>query len=187
MATRLTRGRANAPSLALAFAMLVAGCGVGASNGSVATFPPESFGPSGATTTGAVLGTRAAVANALGAKSLQLGDPKVPFRPPEAPRFAAAPRAVYQVLLPSDPAHGFISVYEFADAAAAATAAAEQADYVGSGVGRVQFPPDSRFVIRQLGTTDIFYSWSPDNALDARTPDVQAALETIGTAVPIPR
>jgi hypothetical protein len=187
VAARLTRGRATAPSLAFALAVFAGGCGIGASNGSVATFPPQSFGPSGATTTGAVLETRAAIANALGAKSLQLGDPKVPFRPPEAPRFAAAPRAVYQVVLPNDPAHGFISVYEFPDAAAAATAAAEQANYVGSGVGRVQFPPDSRFVIRQVGTTVVFYSWSPDNSSDARTPDIQTALESIGTAIPIPR
>jgi hypothetical protein len=192
VAAGLTRTRRASVAVALAaFGALAAlvggGCGIGASNGSVATFPPESFGPSGATTTGAVLETRAAIATALGAKSLQLSDPKVPFRPPEAPRFAAAPRAVYQVQLPNDPAHGFISVYEFPDASAATTAATEQANYVGSGVGRVQFPPDSRFVIRQLGTTVIFYAWSPDNAPDPRAAEIQAALETIGTAVAIPR
>ena len=37
---------------------------------------------------------------------------------PSRPLLAAAPRAVYQVILPDDPTRGFIVVYEFPDAAA---------------------------------------------------------------------
>ena len=39
---------------------------------------------------------------------------------------AAAPRAVYQVILPKDPTKGFIVVYEFPDPDRAAAAATEQ-------------------------------------------------------------
>jgi hypothetical protein len=170
----------------IAIAIVAAGCGIGASTTGSASFPVESIGPSAATT-GAVTETRAAIVAALAAKSLQLADPKVPFRPPESPRLAAAPRAVYQVVLPADPSHGFISVYEFPDPAAAATAAQEQAAYVGSGPGRVQFPPDARFVVRQLGTTVVFFSWSPENSPDPRTADIQPLLETIGSAIAVPR
>jgi len=171
---------------ALWLALVVAGCGIGASGPGAATFPPESFGPSTGTTA-AVASTRAAIALALRPQGLALIDPRVPFRPAESPRFAAAPRAVFQVVLPDDPSHGFISVYEFPDPAAAAGAANEQAAYVASGPGQVQFPPDSRFVIRQLDTTVILFSWSPANSPDSRTAQIQPALETLGIPVAIPR
>ena len=41
-----------------------------------------------------------------------LTDSQAPVRPAEAPLLAAAPRAVYQVLLPKDPSHGFITYRE---------------------------------------------------------------------------
>jgi hypothetical protein len=166
-------------------AILAVGCGIGANATATASFAPPTVGPSTGTTA-AVSQTRAALAAALAAKSLQLGDPKVPFRPPESARLAVAPRAVYQVVLPADPGHGFVSVYEFPDAAAAATAGKEQADYVASGPGRVQFPLDARFVIRQLGTTIVFYAWSPGSSPGPRTADIQAALETLGTGIAVP-
>ena len=100
--------------------------------------------------------------------------------------FAAAPRAVYQVVLPDDPTHGFISVYLFADEAAAIAAGNEQAAYLASGPGRVQFQPDTRFVLRQLGPTVVFFAWSPANSPDRRTPEIQKVLETVGTGITIP-
>jgi hypothetical protein len=172
-------------AMAALVALVAVGCGIAANTTGTTSFT-QSVGPS-IGTTAAVTETRVALAAALAAKSLQLGDPKVPFRPPESARFAAAPRAVYQVVLPADPAHGFVSVYEFADAAAAATAGKEQADYLGSGPGRVQFPVDTRFVIRQLGTTIIVFAWSPENSPDPRTADIQPALETLGTPIAVPR
>jgi hypothetical protein len=171
---------------AASLAIVAAGCGIAANATGAASFAPPSVGPS-IGTTAAVTATRSALAAALAAKSLQLGDPKVPFRPPESALFAAAPRAVYQVVLPADPGHGFVSVYEFPNAAAAATAGTEQADYVASGPGGVQFPVDTRFVIRQMGTTIIFYAWSPPNSPDPRTADIQPALETLGTPIAVPR
>jgi hypothetical protein len=166
--------------------MLTAGCGIGASGATGPSLPVESVGPS-IGTTAAVAEARAAIVAALAGESLQLDDPKVPFRPPESLAFAAAPRGVYQVLLPDDPNHGFISVYEFPDAASAAAAGQEQAAYVGSGPGRVLFPIDTRFVVRQLGTTIVFYTWSPGSSSDPRAADIQPALETLGTGIAVPR
>jgi hypothetical protein len=187
VAAGLTRRTIAVAPLALAaVAVLTAGCGFGASGATGRSFPAESIGPSIATTA-AVAETRAAIATSLGTKGLQLDEPKVPFRPPESARLAVAARGVYQVLLPDDPNHGFISVYEFPDVSSAATAGQEEADYVGSGPGRVQFPVDTRFVIRQVGTTIVFYTWSPANSPDPRAADIQAALETLGTAIAVPR
>lgn len=185
MATGLIR-RATAVVVSFALAVVVAGCGSGASGATGASSPFESVRPTTGTTAAAAE-TRAAIAAALAARSLQLDDPKVPFRPPETVAFAAAPRAVYQVVLPEEHDHGFISVYEFPDAAAAASAGQEQAAYVGSGPGRVLFPLDTRFVIRQLGTTVVFYAWSPGSSADPRAADIQPALETLGSAIAVPR
>jgi hypothetical protein len=165
--------------------LLVAGCGTGPAIDRPATFPPTTFGP-GLATGAEVAATRAELARALGALSLQLTDAQVPVRPAESAPFAAAPRAVYQVVLPDDPTHGYISVYEFTDERTATAAANDQAAYLASGPGRVQFVPDTRFVLRQLGSTVVFYAWSPANSPDERTPDIQRVLETIGTGIPIP-
>lgn len=169
----------------LAAGLLAAGCGTGPAIDRPATFPPTTFGP-GQATGADVARTQAELARALGAASLQLTVPQVPHRPGEAAAFAAAPRAVFQVVLPDDPTHGFITVYQFADEAAAAAAGNEQAAYLASGPGRVQFPPDSHFVLRQVGPTVIFFAWSPANSPDERTPEIQGVLETIGTGIPIP-
>ena len=179
--------RAPRAALAATFlaGLLAAGCGTGPAVDRPATFPPTTFGP-GQATGADVARTQAEMARALGAASLQLTVPQVPHRPGEAPAFASAPRAVFQVVLPDDPTHGFISVYQFADEAAAAAAGNEQAAYLASGPGRVQFPPDSHFVLRQVGPTVIFFAWSPANSPDERTPEIQRVLETIGTSIPIP-
>lgn len=181
------RRRAWLPIAATLLVSLAAGgCGPPASGSTLPPLEPQSFGPSRGTTA-AVAQTRALIVAALGDRSLQLADPQVPFRPPESSLVAAAPRAVYQVVLPDDRNHGFISVYEFTDAAAAGVAGRQLADYLGSGPGRVQFPLDTRFVVRQVGTTIVFFTWSPASSTDARTADVQPALETLGTPIPVPR
>jgi hypothetical protein len=172
-------------AVSIVFAVILAGCGAGGPAGPPATFPPTTFG-AGDATGAEVAATRAELARALGTLSLQLDDPQVPHRPAESPSFAAAPRAVFQVVLPDDPAHGFVSVYEFADEATAAAAGKDQAAYIASGPGRVQFVPDTRFVLRQVGRTVVFYAWSPLNSPDPRTADIQKALETVGTRIPIP-
>ncbi|HEY3523940.1 MAG TPA: hypothetical protein VGK63_09555 [Candidatus Limnocylindrales bacterium] len=159
-----------------ALAALVASCGFGAGN---AIEIPAAPGPS-TTVTPAIGATAAIAGEALGSRGLPVSVPQVPFRPPEAPTLAAAPRAVYQVKLPNDLDHGFFVIYELATSQAATAAAEEQVAYVESGPGRVQFPPDARFVLRQVGSTLIFYSWAPSAVTDERAPQIADALATVG-------
>src|ERR1019366_6397824 len=60
-------------------------------------------------------------------------------RPAESPLLTTAPRTVGQVLLPADPDHGFIVLYQFPNPASAYAAAQQQAAYIGGGEGRIQF------------------------------------------------
>ena len=111
----------------------------------------------------------------------------VPYRPAESPLLTAAPRLVLQANLPGDDAHGFIAIYDFADAAGAYAAGTEMADYLASGPGRIQFPNDAKHVIRQVGSTIVFYTWSPANSPEAEAAKVATALETLGLEIPIVR
>jgi hypothetical protein len=163
----------------------LAGCGVGA-NSTPASLPVASVGPS-ATVGPAVAQTRGAIVSALSNVAVQFGDATRPYRPAESARLRNAPRAVYQVVLPDRPDAGFIVVYEFADAAAAVDAGNEEAGYLGTGPGRVQFPLDEQHVLRQLGPTLIVYSWSPSASSGSTAADVGAALNTIGIGFSVPR
>jgi hypothetical protein len=179
MATRVRR----ACLVILASCVLAACATSGAPPPSVP--PAASIGPA-QTVTPAVGLTRGELVRALGAKQLVLADTQTPFRPPEGPAFAVAPRAVYQVVLPDDPTKGFIVVYEFPDPAQAAAAGADQAAYLASGPGRIQAPDGEIHILRQVGSTIVFYSWIPAGAQDARAPGIQAALETLGLGIDIP-
>ena len=137
--------------------------------------------------TPAVGQTRGELFRVLGARNLVLGDTQTAVKPAEAPLFAAAPRAVYQVLLPKDPNRGLIVVYEFRDPDSAAAAATEQAAYLATGPGRVQTPEGTVTVLRQVGSTVVYYSWLPSAAKDPSAPGIQAALETLGVGYPVPR
>jgi hypothetical protein len=76
-------------------------------------------------------------------------------------------------------------IYSLGSAVAAEKAAFDQAAYVASGTGGIQFPPGSRFVIRTVDTTAIFFTWSPGSSLDQRTHLIEDALNTVGMAVPV--
>lgn len=171
---------------ALAFvtgsAVLVAGCG--ASDVPGRSLPVESVGP-GMTVSPAVSQTRIELVRALGEHNLVLTDTQSPVRPAESPLLGAAPRAVYQVILPKDPTHGYIVVYEFPDQARAAAAAAEQQAYLATGPGRVQTPLGSVSIIRQVGSTVVFYEWLPEGSTDDSAPGIQQALETVGVGYPV--
>ena len=164
-------------------AILLAGCGIAATRVSlppgptaaVASFPPV------------LLDTRRLVVDALGRDGLTLQDATQPFRPPESPSMVDAPRGVFPVVLPDDPTHGYLVIYAFRDAPTAVAAAQDQATYIGSGPGRIQFPPDAQSVIRQVDTTVIVYSWSPANSTDTRAGSIPTDLSTVGIGVPIPR
>jgi hypothetical protein len=182
---RIRRDRALIVAVAaLVVAAVLAGCAPGGGLG-VASFPTGSIGP--ARTAGpAAAQTRVELVRVLGERNLVLQDTPAPFRPPEDATFTTTPRALYQVILPDAPAEGFIVVYEFPDATTAADAAAGQAAYLASGPARVQSAVGTRHVIRLVGSTVVLYSWVPAGASDERQPDIQAALETLGTGVPVP-
>ena len=182
MAARLTQA-APAALLALVLAVVSAACGVGA-GGAPVTFPPQSFGAVGAPTP-AMQQARTAVTAALGGVGIIVDEPQSPYRPAEAPRVAGAPRTVIQAVLPQDPERGRISIYGFVDPSAAAEAAREQAAYVASPVGRVQFPTGTRFTIRQFGSAVLFYSEVPGSSPDPQAADVVEALETVGEEVEV--
>jgi hypothetical protein len=161
----------------------VEGCGLAASTAGLPATPTVAI-PSYSTT---IAQTRREIVSALGTANLVLQDATEPFRPPESPSLAAAPRGVFQVVLPQDPGNGYIVVYEFRDVASAAAAGAELAAYIGSGPGRIQFPPDAEHVIRQLNTTLIVYSWSAANSSDPNESKILPILSTVGTEIAVPR
>lgn len=185
MAARLKIPRPNALALSLAAVLLVAGCAgsageVAPSVGALVTEgPTRTVGP-------AIAQTRTELVQVLGTKNLVLQDSQAEFRPPEDPTFATTPRALYQVILPKAPQEGFIVVYEFADPTAAAEAAAAQAAYLATGPAKVQSPFGARHIIRLVGPTVVQYTWVPAGAEDPLQPDIQTALETLGTGVPVP-
>jgi hypothetical protein len=122
----------------------------------------------------------------LSARHLILDDANVPFRPAEPPELANVPRTVYQVELRDDPSGGFIVAYQLATPQLAADAGRALATYLSSGPGRVQSPLGTVHVIRQVGPTLLYYRWLPAAAPDPLTPGIQEALETLGTAIPVP-
>jgi hypothetical protein len=177
------RVRPRSVVLGALFGLSVVAC-AGPTAAPTTTYPP----PSAATNldvTAAVGQTRAEIAAALAKHQLQLQDSQVPYRPAEGPILANAPRAVYQAVLPADPTHGYIVVYELRDTARAAEAAAEQQRYLVTGPAKVQTPPGTLHVIRGVGTTVIVYDWLPGASADPSAPAIQTALETIGTPYPV--
>lgn len=188
MATGLSRRRRASAGILLGLgglALVTGGCGP--SGTAVTSGPPIVTTPGAQETTGgAVVQTRAELVRALGAKNLVLQDSQAPFRPPEDARFTASPRALYQVILPQAPEEGFIVVYDFSDPTAAAEAARDQAAYLATGPARVQSALGTRHILRLVGSTVVLYSWVPQGAVDPRQPDIQAALENVGSGVPVP-
>jgi len=170
---------------ATALVAVVALAGCSPTDGAAVTYPVGSVGPD-RTVTPAVSQTRGQLVQVLGGQNLILGDTQTPYRPPESAMLATAPRAVYQVTLPADPTGGFIVVYEFDDTAQAAAAAAEQQAYLATGPGAVQSPLGTRHVIRQVGTTVVYYSWLPGSSKDPGAEAIQVALETLGTGFVVP-
>jgi len=111
--------------------------------------------------------------------------PARPYRPPEGALMTGAARSVLQATLPDDPDHGYIVIYSLGSAVAAESAAFDQARYIASGPGAIQFPPGSHFVLRIVGSTVIFFTWNPGSAPDTRTHLIEDALNTLGVAVPV--
>ena len=159
------------------------GCGLAASTAGAPPTPTVAV-PSYSVS---IAETRRQVAAALATQSLELIDATEPFRPPESPTLFDTPRGVFQVVMPADPSHGYLVIYEFRDVASAAAAGADLASYYGSGPGRVQFTPDTQHVIRQVNTTLVVCSWSPANAGDPAAPKIATGLASVGTGIDVPR
>lgn len=173
------------PRLGPILRLAIACANVAACVGSpVASAAPASPTPQ-VSISGAIDLARGQIQAALGGRRVELQVPQQPYRPAESPSMAGAARAVFQAVLPEDPSHGYVVVYEFADSSSAAAAGADQARYVVTGPGRVQFAFGTQFVIRQLDTTVIFYSWVPGSSPDPQAPDVAAALASIGRPIPV--
>ncbi len=168
-------------SIALVFAVGVAACGGPTTR---TTFPPPGVTPQPAGE--ATAAARAEVVGALAELGLQATDAGQAYRPPEGPLLAAAPRTVLQAGLPDDPTHGQIVIYAFGSAPEAGDAARDHAAYVSSGPGRIQYPPGTRFVLRVVGSTVVFFHWSPNVSTDERTRNIEDALLRIGSGVPVP-
>ncbi len=147
------------------------------------TFPP--FGSTPAPAGDATAATRQQVVDALAAVGLQAVDATRPFRPFEGPLLAAAPRTVLQAL-PDDALHGNVVIYAFASEAGAQAAAADHAAYISLNTSKVNFPPGSRFVLQRVGSTVVFYTWSPETTPDPRLGSIGEALGRLGTAVTVP-
>ena len=147
------------------------------------TYPPEGVTPPPAGDATRV--TLEKVVTALGAVGLPAAAVATPYRPPEAARLAAAPRTIVQVTLSEGPQRGLFVLYDLDSPEAARAAAEEQAAYIATGPGGIQFPPGARFVLRVSGSTVVFFTWTPAGTGDPRTADIAAALETIGIGVPV--
>ncbi len=119
------------------------------------------------------------VALALQDAAFQVQDPNVGFRPGETATLLGTPRRLLQAVIPADPTHGFIVIYELPDANAADAAGRDFWTYLHSGTGGIGYPQDAQFVLRRMGSTLIFFSWSPSVSPDpavARLASVLAAL-----------
>ncbi len=179
-----SNGRSLAAALLSAIAIGVSGCGIGAGSPGPATVVEAS--PPAPTAGAAATQTRGVIAGALSSVAVQFGDATRPYRPAESGLLRDAPRSVYQVVLPDQPDAGFLVVYEFRDGGAAVDAGNEEAAYLGTGNGRVQFPPGTVHVLRALGSTLILYSWFPTASDDPTAGKVADALNTIGIGFTVP-
>lgn len=173
--------RLAAPALGLALTLALAACGPATPR---STFPPIGTTPQPAGD--ATAATKQQVIGALSAAGLQAADAVRAYRPPEGPLLSAAPRSVLQVALPDDPTHGYIMVYSLSSPADAAAAANDHASYISSNLGKVQFPPGTQFILRTVGSTVVFFHWSPNNSPDERTAEAARVLGSIGSAVEVP-
>jgi hypothetical protein len=191
MAAGLTPGRRAAAAAPVGATLVVVALALAACAPTASAPPPDQ--PSAVASVGpspnvgpAVAQTRAELVQALGSRNLVLQDSSAAFRPPEDPQFTSTPRALYQVILPDAPSEGFIVVYEFGDPSAATEAATAQAAYLATGPAKVQSAFGARHILRLVGPTVVMYSWVPDGVADPRQPEIQTALETLGTGVQVP-
>jgi hypothetical protein len=154
-------------------ALQTLGIGVGTA-GPAPTMPPTGT---------AAQYTRDLVAQTLTDASFRVVDPQTPYRPGESPALIEVPRRVLQAVLPSDPDKGYIVIYELPSNDEADRLGKDLAAYLASGTGAVQYQRDEQFVIRRVGPTLVFFSYSPLVSPDAEMARLAATLATIGEPV----
>jgi hypothetical protein len=123
------------------------------------------------------------VVGALQAASFQVQDPQTPYRPGESPSLVDVPRRVVQAILPSDPAAGYVVIYELPSNGDADRVGRDFAAYLASGTGAIQYPRDAQFVLRRVGQTLVYFPWSPSVSPDPRVAVLAAVLEAVGEPV----
>ena len=182
-----TSARRGGPPPALAFAALlglVAGIVLilfgGSGGGAPAptpTIPPVSA---------AGQQTAQLVTDTLGRSSIQVQQPQTPYRPAETPALFRVPRIVLQAIVPDDATHGYIVIYDLGSPNDADAVGREYAGYLASGVGRVQFPNGTQFVLRRVGSTLVFFSWTPGAGDDTAQSAIATGLATLGEGIAVP-
>lgn len=123
------------------------------------------------------------VRTALEAASFQVREPQTPYRPGESPGLVDVPRRLLQAVLPGDPDGGYVMIYELPGNTEADQAGRDFAAWLAGGTGAIQYPRDAQFVIRRVGSTLVFFSWSPSASTDPRTAEMAAVLAGIGQPV----
>ncbi len=131
----------------------------------------------------AAMRTRDLVAKTLEDASFQVQDPQTRYTPGESASLVNVPRLLLQAVLPTDPSHGYIVIYELPSASEAASVGSDFRSYLASGTGAIQYPRDARFVLQRVGSTLVFFTWSPSVSPDPDVARLAATLETIGTTV----
>jgi hypothetical protein len=126
------------------------------------------------------------VVKSLGNESFQVRDPLVAYRPGESPGLVLAPRVVLQAVIPSDPAGGYVVIYELPSNNEAAAVGQDFSTYLASGTGAIGYPRDGEFVLRRVGRTLVFFPWSPSVSPDSEVARLAAALGTLGEPVAAP-
>ena len=127
--------------------------------------------------------THALVAATLGSAGFEVQDPRTAYRPGESPELINVPRRLVQAILPSDLEGGNVVIYELPSNGEAERVGKDFLTYLGSGTGAIQYPRDTQFVLRRVGETLVFFNWSPQASPDPRTPDLAAAVATIGEPI----
>lgn len=179
----MTPGRRAGAVLAVCLLGVVAGCAGGATS-----LPqPTAVASPAASMSAAIAATASQIGSTLRTAGLISGVSPVPYRPAESPALADASRVVLKADLAGDDPQGFIVVYDFPDAGRAYAAGTEMAAYLASGPGRVQFLTNARFVMRQVGSTLVFYGWTPSDAPEPGAGAVATALGSLGVEIPIVR
>ncbi len=183
--------RRRAALLALMTSIVWGGCGGAAPTGSGAATPAEDPSIAAPTPlqslTTQLSGAAAALRGALEPEGFRLELVNRAFRTSEPPELAAAPRAVFQVDV-GDPNAGYATVYEFPDAASAATAGAALGRHLGSGFGQTNYALDAQFSVSQVGGTVFFTWWSRERSDDPeRAERAFDLVSSVGQPIPVAR